>query len=244
MKLDSRNVRFTLIELLIVVAIIAILAGMLLPALNRARGKAKTIKCLGNMKQVSLLCSQYENISEYYLPSAEWHTATNCNLPWTLLDRVGLLKDSGFGAVNAIQKREMKDKQFLFCDEARMTQDSSGHGRYGDILLNEYNETRISTYEGGNFNGVKTGRLKSPSRVIYGGDVGNLHTSEQPSRIYRKYSSIAGEAGKCGFLDFRHLKQANVFWMDGHGTSVKRNDIPNIENLTDTKKTFPWNGID
>ena len=59
---------FTLIELLIVIAIIAILAAMLLPALGKARGKAREIQCVGNLRQYGISFMLYTDTWKQYFP--------------------------------------------------------------------------------------------------------------------------------------------------------------------------------
>jgi prepilin-type N-terminal cleavage/methylation domain-containing protein/prepilin-type processing-associated H-X9-DG protein len=65
----SRPRAFTLVELLIVIAIVGILAALLLPALSRAGGKAKRTTCLNNLKQINLGLRMYADDNNDTLPN-------------------------------------------------------------------------------------------------------------------------------------------------------------------------------
>ena len=120
LKLD--NHRFTLMELLVVISIIAILAGMLLPSLSKVKNTAQRIECLNNQKTILMAEQLYiSTYDDYLMP-------TRYSVMWNTL------------AANLLYPKpsDREKRQFYTCPAERIPHGSysSGYFQYGQLSLN------------------------------------------------------------------------------------------------------------
>ncbi len=195
---------FTLIELLVVIAIIAILAAMLLPALSKAREKARQASCISNLKQLGVVFMMYvTDYSEYFPPYGDGVRT------WPEI----------FAKVDYINAARAK---FLVCPSLPMSRYGSSNWQYEAAygynyhdIGSSYNSARYGTWT--LYPTAKLSRIKRPSSTYLLMDtacnVGNLHLSKY---YVENSGSVVGE----GFPYARHMNNLNILFVDGHAGSV------------------------
>jgi len=180
--------KFTLIELLVVIAIIAILAGMLLPALNKAREKARSINCEGNLKQLSLATFSYLSDYKDTFPKLRYTSSGTTLIGFSEIAKYLKITNLKNSAIHCPSENfEDLKKRYSYIT-----------GTWGTLFYTSYSASDFLIVPE-NETGIKISQVKEPSRTILMADSTSPYFNE-----WGQYFVI------------RHLKGFNTNWMDGH----------------------------
>jgi prepilin-type processing-associated H-X9-DG protein len=203
---------FTLVELLIVIGVIAILASLLLPALKKAKEKARTIQCAGNLKQIGLGLAMYQGDNNGYIPFVYFKVGGYFSTSWVW--QIREYCDSAMTYVcpgDEINQFQAGDKISDF--QAGANQDyGSRHDSFDTSYgMNSYHR------DGAPESPTKLNRIKK-SLVI----VADAHLPPRAKGInLRLYPWVTQVFEWSNYIGFRHSTGYNAVFTDGSVTYYK-----------------------
>ena len=208
LKSNRNPLNFTLLELLIVIAIIAILAGLLLPALNGAREKARGIACASKLKQMGLIFQNYKDDSNGYLPPASMTVLGDKDTNWPNTFRKNNYISGGkLNLYLCPSVNNTFTRQILAGD--RTVLQTIDYGVNAFLLYKPYDPNGTDPY----FPPARDGEVSKPSQTIL---MTETKAKNAAPKIYGSNSLWPYERDYLPRVS--HKGVINVLWFDGHVT--------------------------
>ncbi|HZL34703.1 MAG TPA: prepilin-type N-terminal cleavage/methylation domain-containing protein [Tepidisphaeraceae bacterium] len=226
---------FTLIELLVAIGIVAVLLAMLIPALAGAREQGKSIKCLSNLRQLSLAANVYcENYNGSYPIAYYTDGASGGSIAWDFTAmrggsgaqiRPGLIWRAGEGGLQVQQ-----------CPSyiGRPSGDDPYTGyNYNTSYIGHGDQETIPAP-------MRAGQIQDGARTALFGD-GQYYGG--PDKFMRSPFPSPGDLAfkyrAAGTQAYRHQRRTNVVYCDGHAASV----ADRFTNTSDPAAVGPGTGF-